>query len=137
MSIAISTSTDGVDFDTVVARTRAALKDAGFGVITEIDLAATLHDKLGETIPPYVILGACNPALAHRAVTAEQQIGVLLPCNVVVRTDPRQPATVHVDAMNPELMAQVAANPDLGPIADEVTEKIRGAITALSTERTH
>ena len=116
----------------MLAKTRAALKDNGFGVITEIDMQATLQEKLGESIERYVILGACNPALAHRAVSAEKQIGVLLPCNVVVREDPEQPATVHIDAMNPQLMAQVVDNPALAPIADEVTERISNAINAIN-----
>lgn len=137
MAVAISTSATGTDFDKVVARTREVLKDNGFGVITEIDMQATLKDKLGEAadgMERYVILGACNPSLAHRAVTAERQIGVLLPCNVVVREDPQQPTTVHVEAMNPQLMAQVADNPALVPIADQVTEQIRSAIDALAEE---
>lgn len=137
MSIALSTSTTGTDFDTVLARTRAALKDNGFGVITEIDMQATLREKLGESMERYVILGACNPALAHRAVSAERLIGVLLPCNVVVREDPQQPTTVHIDAMNPQLMAQVVDNPALAPIAEQVTEKISNAINALAAEEVH
>lgn len=116
----------------VVDRVRAALKEQGFGVLTEIDMQATLKAKLGEDMERYLILGACNPPLAHRAVTAEKRIGVLLPCNVVVREDPQQPETVHVEAMNPQLMAQVVDNPALAPIADEVTEKIRAVIDTLA-----
>lgn len=140
MSIALSTSTTGADFDAVVAKTRAALKDNGFGVLTEIDMQATLKEKLGEAaedIGRYLILGACNPALAYQAVSAEKQIGVLLPCNVVVREDPAQPATVHIEAMNPQLMAQVTDNPALVPIADQVTEKIRNVIDTLAAEGHH
>lgn len=132
MPIALSTSVTDSNFATVLAKTRDVLKDNGFGVITEIDMQATLKAKLGEDTEPYVILGACNPALAHRAVSVEKQIGVLLPCNVVVREDPQHPTTVHIDAMNPQLMAQVADNPALVPIADEVTEKIRNIIATLA-----
>lgn len=132
MSVAMSTAVSGVDFDTVTAKTRELLKDNGFGVLTEIDMQATLRAKLGEEMERYLILGACNPPLAHRAVTAEKRIGVLLPCNVVVREDPQQDGTVLVEAMNPQLMAQVVDNPALAPIADEVTEKIRTVIDTLA-----
>ncbi|OBK87646.1 DUF302 domain-containing protein [Mycolicibacter sinensis] len=132
MSVAMSTAVSGVDFDTVTAKTRELLKDNGFGVLTEIDMQATLRAKLGEEMERYLILGACNPPLAHRAVTADKRIGVLLPCNVVVREDPQQAGTVLVEAMNPQLMAQVVDNPALGPIADEVTEKIRTVIDTLA-----
>lgn len=132
MPIALSASITDSDFATVLTKTRDVLKDNGFGVITEIDMQATLKAKLGEDTEPYVILGACNPALAHRAVSAEKQLGVLLPCNVVVREDPQQPTTVHIDAMNPQLMAQVVDNPALAPIAEQVTEKIRTVIATLA-----
>ncbi|MBS9535754.1 DUF302 domain-containing protein [Mycobacterium sp. M1] len=134
MSIALSTSISGTDFGTALADTRNALKDNGFGVITEIDMQATLKAKLGEDTEPYVILGACNPALAHRAVSIEKQIGVLLPCNVVVRQDPHDPTTVHIDAMNPQLMGQVIDNPAIAPVAEEVTEKIRNVIAVLASD---
>ncbi|RRR40754.1 DUF302 domain-containing protein [Mycolicibacter terrae] len=132
MSVAMSTAVPGVDFDTVTAKTRELLKDNGFGVLTEIDMQATLRAKLGEEMERYLILGACNPPLAHRAVTADKRIGVLLPCNVVVREDPQHRETVLVEAMNPQLMAQVVDNPALAPIADEVTEKIRTVIDTLA-----
>ncbi|MEB3022083.1 DUF302 domain-containing protein [[Mycobacterium] crassicus] len=132
MSVAMSTSVTGADFDTVTAKTREALKDNGFGVLTEIDMQATLKAKLGEDMERYLILGACNPPLAHRAVTAEKRIGVLLPCNVVVREDPQDSATVHVEAMNPQLMAQVIDNPELAAIADEVTAKIRAVVDTVA-----
>lgn len=132
MSVAISTAVTGADFDAVAEKTREILKDNGFGVLTEIDMQATLKAKLGEDMERYLILGACNPPLAHRAVTAEKRIGVLLPCNVVVREDTDHPGTVLVEAMNPELMAQVLDNPEVAPIADEVSEKIRNVIDTLA-----
>ncbi|MGB3520257.1 MAG: DUF302 domain-containing protein [Mycobacterium sp.] len=132
MSVAMSTAVTGTDFDAVTAKTREILKDNGFGVLTEIDMQATLKAKLGEEMERYLILGACNPPLAHRAVTAEKRIGVLLPCNVVVREDTEHPDTVLVEAMNPQLMAQVIDNPALAAIADEVSEKIRTVIDTLA-----
>ncbi|MGV0624900.1 DUF302 domain-containing protein [Mycolicibacter minnesotensis] len=132
MNVALSTAVTGVDFDAVTAKTREILKDNGFGVLTEIDMQATLKSKLGEEMERYLILGACNPPLAHRAVTVEKRIGVLLPCNVVVREDPQQPGTVLVEAMNPGLMAQVVDNPALAPIADEVSAKMRTVIDTLA-----
>src|SRR4051794_41012744 len=99
MSYALSTTLH-TSFEDSVARTRNALADQGFGVLTEIDMKATLKAKLGEDIEDYLILGACNPALTHRAVTADRQIGLLLPCNVAVRADSASGGdTVIVDAM--------------------------------------
>lgn len=134
MSIAISTSTDTADFDKVVSKTREVLKDNGFGVLTEIDVQASLKEKLGESIERYLILGACNPPLAHRAVLANKQVGLLLPCNVVVREDADNPATVHIEAMNPKLMVEVADDPALSPIADQATRQLEAAIRALAEE---
>jgi uncharacterized protein (DUF302 family) len=134
MSIAISTSTDTADFDKVVSKTREVLKDNGFGVLTEIDVQASLKEKLGESIERYLILGACNPALAHRAVSANKQVGLLLPCNVVVREDADNPATVHIEAMNPQLMVEVADDPALSPIADQATRQLEAAISTLAEE---
>ena len=134
MSIAISTSTDTADFDKVVSKTREVLKDNGFGVLTEIDVQASLKEKLGESIERYLILGACNPPLAHRAVLANKQVGLLLPCNVVVREDADNPATVHIEAMNPQLMVEVADDPALSPIADQATRQLEAAISTLAEE---
>src|SRR6516165_3350334 len=90
-----------VPFAEAVARARDALKAQGFGVLTEIDVQATLRDKLGEDMEPYLILGACNPPLAHRALSADRRIGLLLPCNVVVRTAGDQ---TLIEALNPQIM---------------------------------
>ncbi len=131
MSIAIGTSTDTGDFDKVVSMTREVLKDNGFGVLTEIDVQATLKEKLGESTERYLILGACNPPLAHQALSANKQIGLLLPCNVVVREDEENPATVHIEAMNPQLMVDVVDDPALLPIAEQATQQLRSAISTL------
>jgi uncharacterized protein (DUF302 family) len=131
MSIALSTSL-AATFDDAVTRTREALAEQGFGVLTEIDMKATLKNKLGEDMENYLILGACNPPLAHRAVGVDRQIGLLLPCNVVVRTAPDDPATTLVEAMNPQLLVDVTEQPQLQPIADEVAGKLQAAIDSLT-----
>ena len=130
MSIALSTNLT-TRFEDVVARTREALTQQGFGVLTEIDVKATLKAKLGVDMEDYLILGACNPALAHRAISVDREIGLLLPCNVVVRADPGDPDTVIVEAMNPAILVQVTGEPALMAIADEVTVKLGTAIASL------
>ena len=130
MDIAISTPLHA-SFDDAVARTREALAEQGFGVLTEIDMKATLKAKLGEDMENYLILGACNPPLAHRAVEANRQIGLLLPCNVVVRTDLDHAGTVLVEAMNPGLLVEVTGEPQLRSVAEEVTGRLQAAIDSL------
>ncbi|MGW9263362.1 DUF302 domain-containing protein [Gordonia terrae] len=134
MSLALATTLQ-LPFEEAVARTRAALADQGFGVLTEIDVKATLKTKLDEDMEPYLILGACNPPLAHRALGVKRQIGLLLPCNVVVRSDPDDPNQTLVEAMNPDLMVQVSDEPDLEPVARDAAEKLGAAIDALSSQR--
>ena len=119
------------DFDDAVERTRAALADEGFGVLTEIDVTATLKKKIDADIEPYLILGACNPGLAHRALGVERQIGLLLPCNVVVRANPDVDGEVIVEAMNPDIMVQVADAPGLPDVAAEASTKLMAAIAAI------
>ncbi|OBK15925.1 DUF302 domain-containing protein [Mycobacterium asiaticum] len=131
MTLALAAALD-VPFDEAVERTRSALAEQGFGVLTEIDVQATLKAKLDEQIEPYLILGACNPNLAHRALGVNRQIGLLLPCNVVVRTDPDAPGSTLVEAMNPDLMVQVSGESELEPVARDATEKLSAAIKALS-----
>ncbi|EID10535.1 hypothetical protein MXEN_17954 [Mycobacterium xenopi RIVM700367] len=119
-------------FDDAVERTTQVLADQGFGVLTRIDVKATLKEKLGETMEDYLILGACNPLLAHRALDVDRQIGQLLPCNVVVRRDTTGPGdTIIVEAMDPQIMVQVANRPGLPEIADQAAAKLRAAISAL------
>jgi uncharacterized protein (DUF302 family) len=116
-------------FERAVERTTEALAAEGFGVLTEIDVAATLKKKLGETIPPYRILGACNPQFAHRALSAEPRIGALLPCNVVVREEPT--GVVHVEFMDPDAVLGLVGRPEIGPIAAEVRARLRRVLEAI------
>ncbi|OMC30801.1 ABC transporter [Mycobacterium colombiense] len=120
-------------FEDAVDRTTKALADQGFGVLTTIDVKATLKKKLGEDMENYLILGACNPVLAHRALGVHRQIGQLLPCNVVVRNDPAGEAdAVLAEAMDPQLMVKVTGEQAaLQDVADEATAKLQAAIGAL------
>ena len=131
MTLAISTKLR-TSFEDAVERTRKALSEQGFGVLTEIDFKATLKAKLDVDMEDYLILGACNPGLANRAVNVDRQIGLLLPCNVVVRSDPDDAGTVIVDAMDPQIMVQVADLPGIREVADDAAAKLRAAIDALS-----
>ena len=117
-----------IPFADAVARVRDALKAQGFGVLTEIDVQATLRDRLGQEMEDYLILGACNPPLAHRALDADRKIGLLLPCNVVVRTADGQ---TIIEALNPQVMVEVAGQPSLKPVADEATSRIRAALDSV------
>jgi uncharacterized protein (DUF302 family) len=118
------------DFDRVVERTRAALAAAGFGIVSEIDMAATLREKLGHEMRPYLILGACNPPFALQALTADPGIGTLLPCNVVVRAEDEGDGVV-VDFMDPEAVLDLVKAPGVRQVADDVRtrmEQVRDSI---------
>lgn len=132
MTTGLSTKLE-VAFDEAVERTTQALAEQGFGVLTTIDVAATMKKKLGKDMEKYLILGACNPGLAHRALDIDRQLGQLLPCNVVVRADPADPEkTVLVEAMDPQVMVQVAGQAQaLHAVADEASAKIRAAIEGI------
>ncbi|MGW4122742.1 DUF302 domain-containing protein [Nocardia sp. NPDC004711] len=130
MTLALS-ATLRTDFADAVQRTRKALSEQGFGVLTEIDVTATMKQKLDADMEDYLILGACNPSLAHTALGVDRQIGLLLPCNVVVRADRSDAGTMIVEAMNPEVMVQVAGDPALQEVADCATELLSAAIAAL------
>jgi uncharacterized protein (DUF302 family) len=119
----------GLPFDDALTQVKQALADEGFGTITEIDLQATLAAKTGKEMGRYTIIGACNPHLAGRALDAEPQIGVLLPCNVVVResTD-----GVVVEAMDPGMMATITGNEAVRPVADEARRLIGRALQRLA-----
>jgi uncharacterized protein (DUF302 family) len=132
MDLGLSTTLH-TDFDDAVARTRTALSEQGFGVLTEIDVRATLKAKLDENMEDYLILGACNPSLAHEAVGIDRQIGLLLPCNVVVRRNPDSDAEILVEAMNPQLLVQVTDESALQSVATRAAAKLQAAIDSLST----
>ena len=118
-------------FEETVERVRAELGKAGFGVITEIDLSATLRQKVGAEIPDEVILGACNPRFAHRAITADPSVAALLPCNVVVRS--LGDRTTLVEAFDPAAMMRLASGrEDLADLASQVGEQLRAALERLS-----
>ncbi|PIY38029.1 MAG: hypothetical protein COZ05_21515 [Armatimonadetes bacterium CG_4_10_14_3_um_filter_59_10] len=118
-----------ISYEEAVSRTRGALKDEGFGVITEIDVKATMKEKLNEDVAPYVILGACNPSLAHRALSTEKEIGLLLPCNVCVWDNGDGSSTVA--AINVKEVFQVMDNPALVQVAETVTNKLASVLQQL------
>ncbi len=120
--------TTSLAFADAVARVRETLQEEGFGVLTEIDVQATLRAKLGEETEPYLILGACNPPYAHQALGLEPELGSRLPCNVCVYE--RDGAT-HVSAVDPVAMLGLVANPELGPIAEEIRAKVERAVAKV------
>lgn len=117
-------------FAETVEATRVALAEQGFGVLTEIDVAATMKTKLDVDMPPYLILGACNPQLAHQAIGVDPSIGLLLPCNVVVRTI--DDTHTLVEAMNPDIMVSATGNPEIAPVAEQARTRLTAALYALS-----
>ena len=119
-----------LDFSDAVDRTRAVLAAEGFGVLTEIDVRATLKKKLDVEFRPYVILGACNPSLAHRALSAERDIGLLLPCNVIVYAG-EAPGTSTVAAMDPVAALQLTGRDDIAELSREVRARLERALAAL------
>ena len=130
VTYAITRSLGRTSFDEAVARTKEALGAEGFGILSEIDVAATLNKKLGVERPPYLLLGACNPALAHRALEAEPSLGVLLPCNVDLFVDPE--GTTWVQAIDPRTVFRVVDNPAVGPVAEEVAGRLTRALDAVA-----
>jgi uncharacterized protein (DUF302 family) len=117
-------------YDVAVERTREALAKEGFGVLTEIDVKATLKKKLDVDVTPYVILGACNPSLAHRALAAERDIGLLLPCNVVVYAAD-EPGRTVVAALDPLEALALTGNEAMRPIAQEARSRLERALAAV------
>lgn len=123
----------GLSYAEAVPRVKQALQAHGFGVLTEIDVQATLKDKLGIDTQPYLILGACNPQLAHRALEIEPEIGLLLPCNVVVRAAGDE--TTLVQALDPQVMVTVPGRADLAPVAEEAGRLLQDALDELQQSR--
>ena len=123
------TATTTVPFADAVERVRAELREEGFGVLCEIDVQATLREKLGVERQAYTILGACNPPLAHRALSAEPELGTLLPCNVVVY---ERDGETHVSAIDAERMLSIVGNDGLEPIAAEVRAKLANVVERAS-----
>ena len=115
--------------DEVMPRVKDALKAQGFGVLTEIDVRATMKAKLGEDFRPYRILGACNPQLAHRALKLEDKIGTMLPCNVIVQQ--HADGAVEVSAVDPVASMQAIKNPALAEVANEVQAKLKRVVEGL------
>lgn len=119
-----------LEYGVAVERARTALAAEGFGILAEMDIAATLKSKLNVDFRPYVILGACNPPLAHRALMAERDIGLLLPCNVVVYAAD-EPGHSVVAAMDPVQALQLTGNPNIGAIAEEVRARLHRVLEAV------
>ena len=128
MSYTISRKTSG-DFDSVVARVKDALKTEGFGVLTEIDVAATLKAKIDKDFRPYRILGACNPGYAYQALNAEAHIGVMLPCNVIVQR--YDDGAVEVSSIDPATAMETVGNPVLAEVADKVRAALERVIKSV------
>jgi uncharacterized protein (DUF302 family) len=118
-----------LNFDEAVDKVTAVLATEGFGVLSDIDVAAKMKEKLNKDMPRYRILGACNPPLAFQAVSAEKEIGLLLPCNVVVRED--DDGDVHISFMDPEAVMGLVGNPGVEPLASEVKAKLEKVLEAL------
>ncbi|MFB6090229.1 MAG: DUF302 domain-containing protein [Halobellus sp.] len=128
MTYTTSVTVDGT-FDDVIETTTDALAAEGFGVLCDIDVQATLEEKLGEEFRDYRILGACNPEYAHQAMEEELELGALLPCNVIVYAG--DDGDVVVSAVAPDRLLSVVDNDDLDPVADEVDERLRAALAAV------
>ncbi|MCO6177539.1 DUF302 domain-containing protein [Ciceribacter sp. RN22] len=129
MAYTIDRTFTGEDFATVVEKTRAALSAQGFGVLTEIDVKATLKKKLDKDVDDYLILGACNPTMAHQAIGLEPKVGAMLPCNVIVRRT--GPASVMVSAIDPVASMEAIPNPALKSVAGTVRDMLKTAVEGI------
>jgi len=128
MTYTINRMISGADIDDIDARTREALEDHGFGVLTEIDVKATMKKKLDVEIPAYRILGACNPEMAHQAIGIEPRVGAMLPCNVILRA---VEGGVEVSAIDPVASMQAIENTDLTAVAGQVRDLLAKAVEAI------
>ena len=117
-------------FDDVVVKVREVLAEQGFGVLTEIDVESVMRNKLGEETGRYLILGACNPGLAFRGLSAEPSLGLLLPCNVIIRSP--EPGATIVEFVDPMLMVSMSGNESLEPVARDAAQRLGDAVTALN-----
>ena len=133
MSYALTATVNRTFADTLAA-TRQALADQGFGVLTEIDIQTTMKTKLDVDVDPQVILGACRPPLAHAALQAEPSVGLLLPCNVVVRY--LEPESTLVEALDPAIMVQLTENAALAPIAQDAGQRLSAVLETLTQSPT-
>ncbi|WP_224491437.1 DUF302 domain-containing protein [Robertkochia flava] len=124
-----TTEIKNIPFETVIDKVTSALKEEGFGVLTDIDIQATLKKKLDADIYKYRILGACNPGFAHKALQHENKIGVLLPCNVIVQE--REEGKVEVSAVDPVASMSAVGNPQLKAVASEVASRLKSVIDSL------
>jgi len=129
MSYYIETILRDINFEDAIEKVTEELKKEGFGVLTEIDLKTTLKKKLDVDFYNYKILGACNPPYAHKALMAENKIGTMLPCNVIVQE--RSPGEIEVSAVDPIASMQAVENPDLGQLAQEIRDKLKTVIEAV------
>jgi uncharacterized protein (DUF302 family) len=124
-----TTTLTGLNFDQALEKVSAALKVEGFGILTEIDVQKAMKEKLGAEMPAYRILGACNPPLAHQALQAEPDIGLLLPCNVIVRED--APGSIVVGFLDPQIMVGLVGKPGVQTIATEAEQRLRRVCASL------
>ena len=129
-----TTTLTGTTFEQGLAKTIAALKAEGFGVLSDIDVQRAMKEKLGVDMPPYRILGACNPPLAHQAIQAVPNIGLLLPCNVIVREE--APERVVVGFLDPQIMVNLVDRPEMKQVADAAEQRLRRACNALGGSAT-
>jgi uncharacterized protein (DUF302 family) len=129
-----TTTLSGITFDDAIIKTTAALKAEGFGILSDIDVQRAMKEKLDQDMPPYRILGACNPPLAHQAVTAVPDIGLLLPCNVIVREE--APGRVVVGFLDPQIMVNLVGKAAVKPVADAAEQRLRRACESLGGSAT-